>query len=71
MEALKASAPRASVNDASTFTVMLKAPPNASGTLHLMSGRQVTVSSDGLISVTPEDAAPLKAAGWVEVRAEV
>lgn len=64
IEALKAAAPRPSVNDASTFTVVLKAPPNASGTLHLMSGRQVAVPPDGLISVTPEDAAPLKAVGF-------
>jgi hypothetical protein len=58
------TAPRASVNDAATFTVVLKAPADASGTLFLMSGRQVTVPPDGLISVTPEDATPLKAAGW-------
>jgi len=64
MEALKATTPRASVNDAATFTVTLTAPAGASGTLFLMSGRQVSVPPDGLISVTPEDAAPLKAAGW-------
>ena len=70
-EALKASAPRANPNDPSTFTVTLKAPPGASGTLHLMSGRQVSVPADGIVSVSPEDSGPLVAAGWVEVRAEM
>jgi phage terminase large subunit-like protein len=71
MEALKATAPRASVNDAATFTVTLKAPPGAAGTLHLMSGRQVLVPSDGLVAMTADDSKPLLGIGWVEVRAEV
>jgi len=65
IEALKATAPRANPNDASTFTVMLKAPPNASGTLHLMSGRQVTVPSDGLVAMTAEDSKSLLGIGWL------
>lgn len=67
-EAAKASAPNASPLDIKTFTVTLKAPPGASGTLHLMSGRQVSVPADGIISVSPEDSGPLVAAGWVELR---
>jgi hypothetical protein len=39
LEAEKATAPRASVFDASTFKVKMLAPPNASGTLFLLSGR--------------------------------
>lgn len=64
MEALKVTAPRASVNDASTFTVTLKAPPGAPGTLHLMSGRQVLVPPDGLVAMTVEDSKPMIGLGW-------
>src|SRR6266403_645688 len=64
MEALKATAPLANPNDAATFTVTLKAPPGASGTLHLMSGRQVLVPADGLVSMSPEDATALRSMGW-------
>jgi Terminase RNaseH-like domain len=71
MEALKATAPRGDPNDVSTFTVMLKAPPGAPGTLHLMSGRQVMVPSDGLAAMTAEDSKPLLAIGWVETRGAV
>ena len=67
LEAEKATAPRASVNDASTFTVTLKAPPGAPGTLHLMSGRQVMVPPDGLVAMTIEDGKPLLGIGWIEV----
>jgi hypothetical protein len=45
LEAEKASAPRANPSDASTFAVTLKAPAGASGTRHLMSGRQALVSA--------------------------
>jgi hypothetical protein len=69
-EAAKASAPRARVNDAATFTVTLKAPTGAAGTIHLMSGRQVSVPADGVVAVSPEDAKPLIGMGWVEVKAE-
>jgi phage terminase large subunit-like protein len=65
LEALKATAPRANANDASTFTVTLKAPPGAAGTLHLMSGRQVLVPSDGLVVMTVEDSKPLLGLGWL------
>jgi hypothetical protein len=65
MEALKATAPRAGVNDAATFSVVLKAPPNASRTLQLMSGRQVLVPPDGLVAMTVEDSKPLLAIGWL------
>jgi hypothetical protein len=64
LEAAKASAPRANPNDASTFTVTLKAPPGASGTLHLMSGRSVCVPADGLVLMTVEDSKPLIGIGW-------
>ena len=64
-EALKATAPRAGVNDAATFSVVLKAPPNASRTLQLMSGRQVLVPPDGLVAMTVEDSKPLLAIGWL------
>jgi hypothetical protein len=65
MEALNATAPRAGVNDAATFSVVLKAPPNASRTLQLMSGRQVLVPPDGLVAMTVEDSKPLLAIGWL------
>ena len=65
-EAQKATAPRANPNDASTFTVTLKAPAGAPGTLHLMSGRQVQVPPDGLVAMTAEDSKPMLSIGWVE-----
>ena len=65
MEALKATAPRANLNDTSTFTVTMKAPPGAAGTLHLMSGRQVLVPSDGLVAMTVDDSEPMKGVGWI------
>jgi predicted phage terminase large subunit-like protein len=64
IEALKASAPRVNPNDISTFTVTLKAPAGASGTLHLMSGRSVCVPADGLVAMTVEDSKPLIGMGW-------
>jgi hypothetical protein len=30
-----------------------------------MSGRQVSVPADGIVSVSPEDSSPLLAAGWI------
>jgi len=45
--------------------------PGAAGTLHLMSGRQVLVPSDGLVAMTIEDSKPLLGLGWVEASAEV
>ena len=71
LEAEKATAPRANPSDASTFTVTLKAPAGASGTQHLMSGRQVLLSADGIVSVSPADSGPLIAAGWVEASAGI
>jgi predicted phage terminase large subunit-like protein len=65
LEAEKATAPRANPNDASTYTVTLKAPPGASGTLHLMSGRSVCVPADGLVAMTVEDSKPLIGIGWI------
>jgi phage terminase large subunit-like protein len=64
LEALKATVPRANPNDVSTFTVTLKAPAGASGTLHLMSGRSVCVPADGLVAMTVEDSKPLIGIGW-------
>jgi hypothetical protein len=58
-------------NDASTFTVTLKAPLDAPGTLHLMSGRQVLVPPDGLVAMTAEDSKPLSAIDWVETKGAV
>ena len=66
-EAQKATAPRANPNDASTFTVTLKAPPGAPGTLHLMSGRQVQVPPDGLVAMAVEDSKALLGIGWSEL----
>jgi hypothetical protein len=66
LEAEKANAPRANPGDASTFTVTLKAPLGAAGTLHLMSGRQVLVPSDGLVAMTVEDSKPLLSIGWTK-----
>ena len=37
----------------------------AAGTLHLMSGRQVSVPQDGIVSMTVEDSKPLVAIGWL------
>jgi phage terminase large subunit-like protein len=65
IEALKANAPRANPNDATTFTVTLRAPLGASGTLHLMSGRSVCVPADGLVPMTVEDSKPLLGIGWL------
>jgi predicted phage terminase large subunit-like protein len=65
LEAEKATAPRANPNDATTFTVTLKAPLGAAGTLHLMSGRQVSVPADGLVTMTVEDSKPLLGIGWL------
>jgi phage terminase large subunit-like protein len=64
MEAEKASAPRANPSSNSLFAVTLKAPPDCSGTLHLMSGRQVSVPADGLVLVSVEDSKPLLGMGW-------
>jgi hypothetical protein len=63
LEAEKANAPRANPNDASTFTVTLKAPLGASGSLHLMSGRSTSVPADGLVTMTPEDSKPRSPSG--------
>lgn len=67
LEALKAAAPSANPNDATTFTVTMRAPPGAAGTLHLMSGRQVLVPADGLVAMTVEDSRPLLGLGWIKV----
>jgi hypothetical protein len=67
LEAEKVTAARANPNDPPTFPVTLKAPPGASGTLHLMSGRQVSVLSDGLVAVSLEDATPLLSIGWARI----
>jgi hypothetical protein len=65
------NAPRANPTDASLCTITLRAPAGASGTQHLISGRQLLVPADGIVSVSPEDSGPLIAAGWVELRAEI
>ena len=64
LEAERVNAPRANPNDASTFTVTLRAPPGASGTLYLMSGRLVSVPPDGLVAMSVEDSKPLIGIGW-------
>jgi hypothetical protein len=51
--------------------VTLKAPLDAPGTLHLMSGRQVLVPPDGLVAMTAEDSKPLSAIGRVETKGAV
>jgi hypothetical protein len=51
IEAAKATAPRANPLDTLQHTVTLKAPAGASGTQHLMSGRQLLVPADGIASV--------------------
>ena len=71
LEAEKSNAPRANPTDASLCTITLRAPAGASGTQHLISGRQLLVPADGIVSVSPEDSGPLIAAGWVELRAEI
>ena len=47
-------------------TVRLKAPSSVS-TLILIDGTSVSVPPDGTILVTPENALPLRLAGWEEV----
>jgi hypothetical protein len=64
LEAEKVTAPRANTNDASTFTVTLKAPPSCAGTQHLMSGRSVSVPANGLVAMSVEDSKPLLGFGW-------
>ncbi len=71
LEALEANAPRANPNDASTFTVTLRAPAGAAGTQFLMSGRQLLLPADGVVSVSKDDSRPMIAAGWIELRAEI
>ncbi|SHN86914.1 DNA-packaging protein [Bradyrhizobium erythrophlei] len=71
LEAEKTNAPPVNPNDPTTFAVTLKAPPGGAGTLHLMSGRQVLVPSDGLVAMTAEDSKPLLGIGWVEASAGV
>jgi hypothetical protein len=63
LEAEKVTALRANPTSPSLLAVELRAPAGASGTQHLMSGRQVSVD-EGFVFVSPEDAAPLIAAGW-------
>jgi phage terminase large subunit-like protein len=63
LEAEKANAPRANPNDASTFTVTLRAPAGISD-VHLMSGRAVSVPPDRLVTMTVEDSKPLLGIGW-------
>ena len=63
LEAEKANAPRASQNDASTFTVALLAPVGISH-VNLMSGRSVAVPPDREVQMTKVDAAPLLAISW-------
>jgi hypothetical protein len=64
LEAERATAPRANPNDASQFTVTLRAPDGISD-VYLMSGRAVSVAADRLVSMSPEDAKPLLGIGWI------
>jgi hypothetical protein len=63
LEAEKAYAPRPNPDDASQFTVTLRAPDGISD-VHLMSGRAVSVPPDRLIGMTVEDSMPLLGVGW-------
>ena len=63
LEAERVNAPRENPNDPSTFTVILKAPADCSY-VNLMSGRGVSVPTDRLVSMSPEDAKPLLGIGW-------
>jgi hypothetical protein len=45
----------------------LKAPAGASGTQHLISGRQLRVPADGIVSVSPEDSGPFLAAARLQL----
>jgi hypothetical protein len=62
-QAEMATAPRASVNDTSTYAVTLKAPEGISHAT-LMSGRSVLIPADRLVAMTVEDSKPMIAAGW-------
>src|ERR1019366_3103783 len=64
LEAEKVTALRANPTSSALFAVTLKAPIDCSGTLHLMSGRQVSVPADGLVLVSVEDSKPLLGMGW-------
>ena len=62
LEAERVNAPRASANDPSTFTIILRAP-GACSHVNLMSGRGVPVTPDRLVAMTVEDSKPLLAIG--------
>jgi phage terminase large subunit-like protein len=70
LEAKIATAPRANPNDASTFSVTLKAPADCSY-VNLMSGRGVPVPADRLVAMTPEDSKPLLGIGWTTNNLEI
>ena len=63
LEAEKMSVPRANPSSSSLLDVTLKAPIDCAGSLHLMSGRQVSVPADGLVLVSVEDSKPLLGMG--------
>jgi hypothetical protein len=62
LEAAKITA-RVDPNDACQFTVTLRAPTGIS-TVHLMSGRQVSIAPDRLVAMNADDSKPLLAIGW-------
>jgi hypothetical protein len=70
LEAEKIKAPRANPNDASTFTVTLRAPVGIS-CVHLMSGRAVPVPADRLVVMSKDDSLPLLGIGWQGVKPEI
>ena len=65
LEAEKATAPRTNPNDASHFTVTLRARVDCSY-VNLMSGRGVSVPADRLVAMTVEDSKPLLGIGWTQ-----
>ncbi len=65
LEAERVNAPRINPNDASQFTVTLRAPVGISD-VHLMSGRAVSVPADRLVAMTVEDSRPLLGIGWTK-----
>jgi len=66
LEAERVNAPLANPNDASLFTVKLRAPADCSY-VNLMSGRGVSVPADRLVAMTVDDSEPLLAIGWKSV----
>ena len=69
LEAEKVNA-RVNINDASNFTVTLRAPAGIS-TVYLMSGRMLQVPPDGLVAMADEDSKPLLAVGWTTNKLEI